>query len=543
MKNKSNQNEKRLANAITSNIIRAHEATGHVTMREHVDKMHRAVQKCVCGDDRFCTPTDSVKADLTAGRYAYKPNPYVVDITTPDSDGTHHAIVSTSKGELVRHGFEYNKEDGTAKMVDGDSVKTERTSVYAKRVEDHEANMIAAQEVISCRASNGVKLTAAEKWVSGESVSFIYVPGGISTISAGFRKGESITCTVNVDEKTAVELQESFDYISATEKQEPYADEDHEGRKATLRFPAGKVKFVYGTHKSEEGIIVKGAEPTSYGAEAVNGKVYASWSPEFATDAEYAKAKCKNKHWTFPDGVRGSASNPARMIAVNFVTGALTNKPAFKNMPPVKAKFADIINEEEIIQSSGNSEGVKKSWETRKFKSPGKIYPAGHAPTFGVYHKDALGQWGERAVAISHHWSKDAADKEASKNDKHIAVEYAPESTTKASQENGDEDLRIVATLFKDDAEREAFAASKPEAAWLRAALCLPVEGPKVEEKKTEEKTEEKIQATAAELEFKAMMERRNSDTQLLSAMASRVPEAEQRGGMEALYARAGVNA
>jgi len=36
--------------------------------------------------------------------------------------------------------------------------------------------------------------------------------------------------------------------------------------------------------------------------------------------------------------VRGSASNPARLVAVNFVTGALTNKPAFKNMPNVKAR-------------------------------------------------------------------------------------------------------------------------------------------------------------------------------------------------------------
>jgi hypothetical protein len=200
----------------------------------------------------------------------------------------------------------------------------------------------AAENMIHCRATSGIKLSASEPWESGKSVSYIYAPGGITTISAGFRKNESITCTVCVDEDTAKDLQDSFDFIAATEKQEPYADEDHEAKKATLRFPPGKVEFTYGTHRGEEGVIVKGAEPTSYGAEAVNGKTYASWSPEFATDADYSAAKCKKGHWTFPDGVRGSASNPARLIAVNFVTGALTNKPAFRNMPPVKAKKVEL---------------------------------------------------------------------------------------------------------------------------------------------------------------------------------------------------------
>lgn len=316
-----------------SNMIKAHEATGHTTMHEHVSKMHRAVAKACCGDQRFCAQPDGS---------SYKSNPYVVDITTPDDKGVHHAIVNTAKGELVRHGFEYDHEEGKATMVPGESVKTDRTSVYATAIEQHEANLVAAREVISCRATSGSKLTAAEVWEAGKPVSFIYVPGGVSTISAGFRKGESITCTVSVDKETAVDLQNSFDYITATEKQEPYADEDHEGKKATIRFPAEKVSFTYGTLKGEEGIIVKGAEPTSYGAEAVNGKVYASWSPEFGTDADYAKAKCKKGHWTFPDGVRGSASNPARMIAVSFVTGALTNKPAFKNMPAVKATAAQV---------------------------------------------------------------------------------------------------------------------------------------------------------------------------------------------------------
>jgi len=329
----------KLAALIAGNILKAHEATGHTLVHEHLSKMHRAVQKACCDDARFNVPPAN-NSQVNPGGYI--PKPYVVDITTPDEGGQHHAIIQTAKGELVRHGFDFNKDEGTATLVEGNSTPTERTSIYAREVSRHENMVKATQETISCRATSGVKLSASEPWVSGQSVSYIYAPGGVTTINAGFRKNESITCTVMVDEDTAKDLQDSFDFIAATEKQEPYADEDHEAKKATLRFPPGKVEFTYGTHRGEEGVIVKGAEPTSYGAEAVNGKTYASWSPEFATDADYSKAKCKKGHWTFPDGVRGSESNPARLIAVNFVTGALTNKPAFRNMPPVKAKKVEL---------------------------------------------------------------------------------------------------------------------------------------------------------------------------------------------------------
>jgi hypothetical protein len=323
--------------ASMQNMVKAHEATGHVTMREHVDKMHKAVNKAIQTDERFTTPPPANGAGPS-----YNSRPYCLDITTPDGDGQHHAIIQTAKGELVRHGFDFDKDEGTCKLVEGDSCPTERTSVYARELERHEAMVKATENILTCRGTSGVKLAASEPWVAGKSVSYIYAPGGVTTISAGFRKNESITACVLVDENTAADLQDSFDFVAATEKQEPYADEDHEAKKATLRFPADKVKFTYGTLRGEEGIIVQGAEPTSYGAEAVNGKVYASWSPEFALDADYAKAKCKKGHWTFPDGVRGSASNPARMVAVSFVTGALTNKPAFKNMPPVKASKVEL---------------------------------------------------------------------------------------------------------------------------------------------------------------------------------------------------------
>lgn len=343
-----------------TDTLAAREATGHTTMRQHEQGMRAAVTKAIQGDPRFM-PSNKPAEQANVLQVA----PCCIDVTTPDQDGTHHAIIRKHDGSLVKHGFDYDHEEGKATMHDGECTGCERKEIYATEATRHE-NMIKAMEnTISCRAGegNGVQLTAKD-WVAGKPVSYIYVPGGITTINAGFRRNESITCTVQVDEDTAKDLQSSFDFIAATEKQEPYADEDHESKKATLRFPARKVNFTYGTHRGEEGVIVSGAEPTSYGAEAVNGKVYASWSPEFATDADYSKARCKKGHWTFPDGVRGSASNPARLVAVNFVTGALTNKPAFKNMPNVKAKHVAPPGAD-TVKASGTSEGVKKSWEKR----------------------------------------------------------------------------------------------------------------------------------------------------------------------------------
>lgn len=341
----------------TKNLIKAHEAKGEVTMREHIDKMHSACQKACMNDERFNKADE--KSDFARGYSTYKPKPYVVDITTPDSNDKHNAIIMTADNRLVRHGFDFNKDIGEVKFVAGDSKATESTRVYASAIEKHENMIKACQTMLTCRGTNGTKLDASGTWTEHSPVEFVYVPGGISTISAGFRENESITCTVEVDDSTAKDLQESFDYIAATDAQEPYADEDHEARKATLRFPTDKVKFVYGTLREGEGVIVKGAEPTSYGAECVNGKVYRSWSPEFATDADYAKAKSKKKHWTFPEGVRGSASNPARIVALSFVTGALTNKPAFKNMPPVKAKLAEPEKHDvEFVKAAKESDSI-----------------------------------------------------------------------------------------------------------------------------------------------------------------------------------------
>ena len=232
-----------------------------------------------------------------------------------------------------------------------------------KRASDQ--TMDTEQNIVSCRAANGVQLT--ETWAAGAPVSFVYAPEGLHTITAGFRKNDTITISVIVDAATAPVLQESFDHLTATmPKQEPYGDEDHESKKATIRFPVGATTFSWGKIKEDVGIIIKGGAPTSYGANAVNGKDYRSWSPEFGTDADMDKAAFneKEKHWTFPDGVRGSESNPARLTGVNFVVGALTNRPAFRAMPPVKARLAEV--EKDTVQATWSDAARQASAEARK---------------------------------------------------------------------------------------------------------------------------------------------------------------------------------
>src|ERR1017187_8641037 len=123
-------------------------------------------------------------------------------------------------------------------------MKTKRSKNILKA---HDATL---ENIISCRYAVGTQLDVPQPWEAGKPVQFIYAPGGITTLTCGFRKNETITCTVEVDENTAKDLQQSFDHLTATDTQEPYADEDHEARKATLRFPKGGVQFVYGTIKN-----------------------------------------------------------------------------------------------------------------------------------------------------------------------------------------------------------------------------------------------------------------------------------------------------
>ena len=197
----------------------------------------------------------------------------------------------------------------------------------------------ASDDVIHCRATSsaGPALGASAAWEVGVPVSFMFMPAGTHTITAGFRKG-SIELTVQCDESTAKAVQASLDAWRAERpKQQPFGCIEHREHEASVCVSAS-----CGFEWKEDGVYLA-AEPTSLGANNVNGKVHRSWSPSFTTDADYAKATEDGGTLRFPEGVRGSRSNPAQITGVDFCVGTLTNRPAFIEMKPVKAREADAV--------------------------------------------------------------------------------------------------------------------------------------------------------------------------------------------------------
>lgn len=219
-------------------------------------------------------------------------------------------------------------------------------------------------DAVHCRGGvgAGAEVQASEPWSPGKTVNFMWMPGGIHTVCAGFRDGW-VELTVKCDERSAKAAQASLDRWRAERpEQEPYGCVEHREQEASVRVAASH-GFRWNTD-GKAGVYLA-SEPTSLGADNVNGKIHRSWSPSFFTDADYSKAKPVmsadgSKTLVFPEGVRGSRSNPAEIIGVDFCVGTLTNKPAFHAMAPVKSAEGA-----EAVQAEGTSEGAKKGWQKR----------------------------------------------------------------------------------------------------------------------------------------------------------------------------------
>jgi hypothetical protein len=210
-------------------------------------------------------------------------------------------------------------------------------------------------EVIHCRSHNGVVLSTDKEWSPGEPVEFMWMPAGVHTICAGFRDG-SINLTVECDEHTLASVQASLAaWRSERPKQEPFGCIEHREHEASVRVSAS-CDFKW----NGDGVYLA-AEPTTLGAQNVNGKIHRSWSPSFTTDADYSKAIKSGGMLRFPEGVRGSRSNPAQITGVDFCVGTLTNKPAFHAMSPVKGSEG-----EETVQATWSDAARKAALESRK---------------------------------------------------------------------------------------------------------------------------------------------------------------------------------
>lgn len=307
--------------------------------------------------------------------------PFCIDIIIEGS--SLEAVIHTDDKRTVRIPITVSPE-GEVTLGDGEPTPTECSTVYSTLIEQHEATVKAATEatpagdIVHCRDNGAaIKADKSEAWEQDKPVKFCYMPAGVHTITAGFcgnmTKGRdsSIRLTVEVNpDRDAKVCQASLESIvSEAPKYAPYGCFEHDEKQASVwatRFESG-LDPVF----NEPAVILEG-KPSRGGADAVNGKDWRSWSPSFSTNAEYSKCKCSRCDSTiaacdcekpafyFPPSARGSEEKPAQVTGVATVLGTLTNRPAFKAMPPVKAKEAS-----PVVTASGTSEGAKKGWELR----------------------------------------------------------------------------------------------------------------------------------------------------------------------------------
>lgn len=250
-------------------------------------------------------------------------------------------------------------------------MKTE-TQKLVDLIKASEATAEPRDGFVQCLES-GTVLASAKKWEFDQPTEFQWMPGGITTINAHYN-GKPIELTVQADQTTAKAVQASYeDWFKVRPKQTPFGCVEHREQEAAIRLPKDVAAFTWkdADGDSDAGIYCT-AVPTELGAKNVNGRIHSSWSPSFTTDAEYTKAKEVGGRMVFPAKARGSRDNPAKVTGVAFSVGSLTNKPAFRNINPVKATEEEVVSgdekteKEKEIDASGTSEGVKKAWVIRK---------------------------------------------------------------------------------------------------------------------------------------------------------------------------------
>lgn len=164
---------------------------------------------------------------------------------------------------------------------------------------------------------------------------FMWMPAGMHIIQASY---DGKPCRLAVDcnpVRDAGVVKASFSRIcERSANRPPFGDVNHKEVEAAF-WPKDFVS-------AEDGVYCE-AEWTELGLKCVRGKTFRSFSPCFSCDADWVKAVDNGSGvLVFPEGVRGSASNPAKVTGVSPKSvGSLTNWPAFKAILPVKANQAE----------------------------------------------------------------------------------------------------------------------------------------------------------------------------------------------------------
>jgi hypothetical protein len=176
---------------------------------------------------------------------------------------------------------------------------------------------------------------------------FMYMPAGTHTITA-FRGGKPTTVTVVVDAGTASALNGTLKAYESAGPHKPFLDFNHEGGEAS----AWPREFIF---KDADGGKPAGVycrcDWTKPGLDAIQGKSFRAFSPEF-----------------FLDKYVNDPKNPSRVTSAPLAMGGLVNKPAFRAISPLWAREAGEqgagSGEPEEIISAGESAAT----ETNKQK-------------------------------------------------------------------------------------------------------------------------------------------------------------------------------
>lgn len=179
------------------------------------------------------------------------------------------------------------------------------------------------------------QLSATEFDTELPTSEFMWMPSGTHMIQASYDDKPARLCVTCEPNKTAGTVKASFDRIVGNaQNRPPFGDIAHKEVDAAF-WPKDFVAH-------EDGVYCQ-AEWTELGLKCVRGKTFRSFSPCFSCDADWVKAVDNgNGVLVFPEGVRGSASNPAKVTGISPKSvGSLTNWPAFKAILPVKASQAE----------------------------------------------------------------------------------------------------------------------------------------------------------------------------------------------------------
>jgi len=280
-----------------------------------VGQLSSLVTTAVLGDSRF----DHNLIPRYQGDYVQKP--YCQDILMPETDGGKMiAVIRTDTGETVKIPFEFDGK--TVTISKGEPVPTTGVWLYTRGVEE--------KRIVHSRSSSTELSTDPPK-------EFMWMPGGVSTIEATC-DGKPIRMTVECDADTAKTVTASLQrWRERYPKQKPFVCVEHREEEA-----AGWPETFSWKDEPEPGVFCSVESWSELGERNVKGRIHRSFSPSFSTDADYGSAQEDAEGVLFfPEGVRGSESNPAQVTGVAFSIGSLTNKPAFRNILPVRAKQAD----------------------------------------------------------------------------------------------------------------------------------------------------------------------------------------------------------